>query len=341
MLDSENLFFVVVVLSATALVTMWLLRALGTGQADRARRLQERSSFEAIRPKRGVEPSKEVAVERGLASINARYRLARIALVVLFPSAIATVLIIPSIYDWPSNYISLVFGAVTVVIGIAAKPFIENVISGLVLSFSQVVRIGDTVDVSGQYGTVEGVGLVYTVIKVWDWQRWVIPNSEMLKREFLNYSLHSRDCWAKVEFTVSTDANIGRVREICIDAANQSQYFADYEPPSFWLMALEKDCIRCWVAAWASSPANAWELKNDIRTAIVNVFQREGIKTHKMSMALEPRDAGPTPRARADAAGEAQAAPAAQAAEAERPPAAQAERPQTDARRQTPDAASR
>ncbi len=325
MFDSENLLFVVAVLSVTALVTIWLLRVLGTGQADRARRLQERLSFEAIKPKRGVEPSKEMAVERGLASINARYRLARIALVVLFPSAIATVLIIPSIYDWPSNYISLVFGAVTVVIGIAAKPFIENVISGLVLSFSQVIRIGDTVDVSGQYGTVEGVGLVYTVIKVWDWQRWVIPNSEMLKREFLNYSLHSRDCWAKVEFTVSTDADIGRVREICIDAANKSQYFADYEPPSFWLMALEKDCIRCWVAAWADSPSNAWELKNDIRTMIVNVFQREGIKTHKMSMALEPRDVASPPRARADAPASAPAQ-AAQAVEAEPAPAAQAER---------------
>ncbi|MFT6513086.1 MAG: hypothetical protein ACJAX1_001659, partial [Neolewinella sp.] len=37
---------------------------------------------------------------------------------------------------------------------------------------------------------------------------------------------------------------------------------------------------KCWVAAWSDSPAKAWELGNDIRSALVNAFQQHGIQTH-------------------------------------------------------------
>jgi len=43
---------------------------------------------------------------------------------------------------------------------------------------------------------------------------------------------------------------------------------------------LEDKGFKCWIAAWADSPADAWELGNDIRTNLIKNFDFYGIKSH-------------------------------------------------------------
>lgn len=45
-------------------------------------------------------------------------------------------------------------------------------------------------------------------------------------------------------------------------------------------MELNKDCVVCWIAAWASSPARSWELRSGIKTELVIALREHGIETH-------------------------------------------------------------
>ncbi len=176
---------------------------------------------------------------------------------------------------------SVGLGAATVLAGAAAKPFVENLIAGLVMGVSRVLNIGDTVIVREQYATVEDITMTHTTLKLWDWRRLVVPNSQMLATEFLNYSLNDLFIWAYIEFWVDYDVDLDLLEELAREATRQSPYFADYEPPQLWVMDCSKEGVKCWLAGWANSPNDAWYLKSDMRKGLVKAFQRKKIETHR------------------------------------------------------------
>ncbi|MBI9081603.1 MAG: mechanosensitive ion channel [Pseudodesulfovibrio sp.] len=196
-------------------------------------------------------------------------------------------LILPFVGKLPSTMLSIVIAITTAVVGIAARPLIENMISGMVISFSKQLRVGDTLMMDEQYGTVEDISITHTKIKTWDWKRYVIPNSRMLNKEFINLTLNDSLLWAYLEFSVSYNEDLEEIKKIAIDVASRSKHHNDQEIPQFWVRSMEKESIVCWIAAWADSPAEAWNLKSDIATMLINEFRKKGISTHTSRIYLE------------------------------------------------------
>jgi small-conductance mechanosensitive channel len=106
--------------------------------------------------------------------------------------------LIPIIGNLSSTLIPVIIACSSVIFGIAAKPFIENLICDLVLCFGKLARIGDIVLVDNEYGTIEDVTLTHCIIRRWDWLRYVAPNSSMMTKEFVNYSLHDNYRWVNL-----------------------------------------------------------------------------------------------------------------------------------------------
>ncbi|WP_037604763.1 mechanosensitive ion channel family protein [Streptacidiphilus rugosus] len=79
-------------------------------------------------------------------------------------------------------------GLIGIVAGIAAQSTLGNFFAGLVIAFGDLVRIGDTVVVEQQQGTVEEITLSYLVIRLWDQRRLVVPVSYFVSRPFENWT---------------------------------------------------------------------------------------------------------------------------------------------------------
>ncbi|MDC7219250.1 MAG: mechanosensitive ion channel [Spirochaetales bacterium] len=197
-------------------------------------------------------------------------------------SVISVLLItsIPFMDRLPQAFISILVGSTAIITGMAAKPFIENFLSGIAITVSKMLKIGDTIIINDNYGTIEDISPTHTVVKIWNWRRYVIPNSAMINSDFINLSLNDKWLWAHVEFFVSYESNIKEVREIALSTVLECKYYNDVEPPSFWVMKTEKDGVKCWVAAWATSPAGAWEIEAEIRTNLIINFQEKNIQSH-------------------------------------------------------------
>jgi small-conductance mechanosensitive channel len=176
--------------------------------------------------------------------------------------------------------VSAVVAVITVVLGVAARPLIENAMSGLVISYSRLVNLGDTVRIDDVYGTVEDITITHTTIKVWDWRRYIVPNSKMIQHSFYNYSVVDKFEWTYVDFWIAYDADFEAVEKIAREIPTKSKHFADYEEPQVWVMELAPEGMRCWLAAWANAPSDAWYLRNDMRTELVRELAKAGIATH-------------------------------------------------------------
>jgi len=267
----------------------WVRKILFRTERQRKRRLEDLDHFDAVKTSSPHDDPLVRARTRALASVGIRYGIIRHLVIPLILILLSLALAYPFLGQIPANLVSLMVAAATVVLGIAAKPFVENLISGIVISFSQPIRIGDTVLVDGNYGTVEDITMIHTRVKIWDWRRYIVPNSLMLQKEFVNYTIVDAYQWAYIEFWVGYDADLTAVQETSLRVARECLHFADYEPPRFWIMEMDKAGVKCWIAAWAQSPADAWLLKHEIRTNLVQELQEMGIRTHLYHHSLDAR----------------------------------------------------
>jgi len=292
--------FASVVGGGGGLFLWWLHRRIESAEERRTVGVKQVKRFDAIQTASPVENHDKKSRRRGLESVETRFNLMRRLFLPLVSAGLLAILILPIASGAPSNIISFLVGAAAVLIGIAAKPFLENLIAGVIISFSQPIRIGDTVLLDGYFGAIETISMTHTTVKIWDWRRYIVPNHQLLTKELINYSIVDKYQWAYVEFWVDPSANLDEVRDIAIKSADASKHFANYEEPRFWVMEMGKEGVRCWLAAWADTPSDAWQLTHDIRTELARQFQRKNIQTHRYqhhwNAESAPTDAANAPR---------------------------------------------
>lgn len=101
-------------------------------------------------------------------------------------------------------------GVAGIVAGLAARPLFENLIAGLQLAFTQPLRLGDAVVINNEFGTVEEIGSVYIVIRLWDWRRQIVPLSHIFTTPFVNWTRSASATLGSVmfyfDYTVDVDA---------------------------------------------------------------------------------------------------------------------------------------
>jgi len=276
-LSAPELVYVIFVVGGGLYALLRVTYYLRSSERARIRRIEQRDRFESVNTSTPVENATTIARERGVESVESHFSVLRRLLIPLI--AVTTIVMagIPFIAGTSASSASIVAAVVAVVAGVALRPFLENAIAGLVISSSGLVRIGDTVRVDDLYGTVEDITATHTTVKIWDWRRYLVPNSRMLESSFFNYSLFDTYQWAYVEFFVAPEADLDAVCELAVEIPKRSPHFSGRENPRCWIISIEKDAVCCWLAAWADSPAGAWALTDDIRRNLLQELRQRGI----------------------------------------------------------------
>lgn len=253
----------------------------------RLTRLTRVEQFDAVSTETPFASSLPVARDEARQSVEKRYgvirRIATGLLVVLMLIG-AT---FPMLDALPRAALSLAAAIAAAVLGIAAKPFVENLISGVVISFSSQFKIGDTIILDEKYyATVEDITITHTVLKLWDWKRHVIPNSVMLQKDFSNLTHKDSYIWAYIEFQLAYGTDFGLVEELAVDAATSSEHFSGFERPQVWFRDLKPGTVNVWLAAWAKNPDAAWYLRSEMRRGLAERFAHHGIRSQVQHVEL-------------------------------------------------------
>jgi small-conductance mechanosensitive channel len=82
-------------------------------------------------------------------------------------------------------------GVAGLVIGLAARPTLSNLIAGLQLALTQPIRLDDVVVVEGEWGRIEDIGSSFVVVRIWDERSLIVPLQYFLERPFQNWTVTS------------------------------------------------------------------------------------------------------------------------------------------------------
>lgn len=135
-------------------------------------------------------------------------------LVLLFVTALGMLRI-------PVTALAFISGAVAIGIGFGAQNIINNLISGWILMSERPVRIGDFVEINEHRGVVESIGNRSTRIKRVDGVHLLVPNSQMLERIVINWTLVDRDFRTFVRVGVVYGSPVRLVEELLYRAVDE------------------------------------------------------------------------------------------------------------------------
>jgi small-conductance mechanosensitive channel len=104
-----------------------------------------------------------------------------------------------------------------IVVGFASQRTLGNVVAGLLIAFTQPVRLGDEVTIESTQGVVEEIGLIYTFVRMENGDRLVIPNEKLASDTIQNATIRSREKVAEITVHVplssDLDTVVDRLRE--------------------------------------------------------------------------------------------------------------------------------
>src|ERR687888_2072781 len=185
-----------------------------------------------------------------------RYRVLRrsVSTAVISVGLLSALLVIPQVRTVAGGLLAS-SAVVGIVIGFASQRTIGNFVAGLLIAFTQPLRLGDRVEIEGEGGVVEEIGLTYTFIRADDDTRLVIPNERLASEPIRNETIRARHALAEVSLQVPLAQDLGRVVELLREAA----------PDGEVLVTGIADKATVTVREWTQNVAGAERIESDLR----------------------------------------------------------------------------
>lgn len=114
-------------------------------------------------------------------------------------------------------------------VSLSVQDLLTNVIGGFTLLYTKPFKSGDFVEIAGQCGTVEEIGMTYTKLLTPDNKMTSIPNKSVVSADIINYSITGT---RRVDLTVSAsyDTPTENVLAALLEAAKVEGALADPAP---------------------------------------------------------------------------------------------------------------
>lgn len=179
----------------------------------------------------------------------------------------------------PITALAFISGAVAIGVGFGAQNIINNLISGWILMSERPVRIGDFVEIDAHRGVVEAIGNRSTRIKRIDGVHLLVPNSLMLERVVVNWTLIDHNFRTSVRVGVNYGSPVRRVEELLRKAADEHELTLQHPPVMVVFEDYGDNALIFDTFFWCQSIGEKEMrlIRSDIRFRIEELFAEEGI----------------------------------------------------------------
>ena len=160
-----------------------------------------------------------------------------------------------------------------VVAGLALSTPLGNLGAGVLVSFTQPVRIGDRVTIGEQTGFVEQINMIYTTLVADDEKRVFVPNTQLTTSSIVNRTIRDPRRAVAVELPVRLGA-VAEARTALAESARQSTGVVD---AVVRVTNVTERLAWLTVTAYAPLSADVPAIASDVREHGLAVLSRDGL----------------------------------------------------------------
>ena len=170
-------------------------------------------------------------------------------------------------------------GAVGVGIGFGLQNITNNFISGLIILFEQPIKEGDRIEVGDVSGDVIKISARSTMILTNDNISIIVPNSQFIDSQVINWSHHDRNIRFNFPVGVSYKEEPQKIRKILLEVASNNPGVLNLPEPDVLFDEFGDNSLNFNLRVWTSEYINRPKvLKSQLYYEIFRRFQEEGIE---------------------------------------------------------------
>ena len=164
-------------------------------------------------------------------------------------------------------------------VGFGAQTLINNFISGFILLGERPIRIGDLIEMEGNFAIVEDIGARCTRIRTGANVDILVPNSSFLEKNITNWTLSDKNVRAHVTVGVAYGSPVREVEGLMLKAAGEYGKVLSRPEPFVLFNEFGDNALIFDVYFWLSMTRIMQRriIESDIRFRINELFRKTGI----------------------------------------------------------------
>ena len=175
--------------------------------------------------------------------------------------------------------LALVASALGVGIGIGLQGIVNNFVSGLILTFEQPIQVGDTIDLGqGQLkGRVRKIGARASTVRTFEGAEVIVPNSELVSKEVINWTLSDRLRRMEVTVGVAYGSDVHQVMELLSQAAQDHSQVLKSPEPTVLFLGFGDSSLDFSLRFWTRNYNDFLQVASDVTVQVHDVLHAHNI----------------------------------------------------------------
>tara|TARA_R110002051_G_scaffold229006_1_gene291062 strand:+ start:1642 stop:2499 length:858 start_codon:yes stop_codon:yes gene_type:complete len=180
-------------------------------------------------------------------------------------------------------------GVISLIAGLASQQALSNIMSGILIVVFKPFRINDKITLRGTFtGIVEDINLRQVVIRDFENNRIIIPNSVISSDLIVNAHIGDKKCCKMIDIGIGYSSNMARALEIMREEVSNHPLHIDSRAPEdiennvplaiARVTALGDSAVNLRVWAWAKDSNDGYIMYCDLLESIKTRFDAESIE---------------------------------------------------------------
>jgi potassium efflux system protein len=188
------------------------------------------------------------------------------------------VLIAFSIVNIDFTTLKVLVGALGVGIGFGLREIVNNLISGFILLSDKTIIHNDLIEVNGLLGRVEAVGIRTTIIKTFNNVEVIVPNTNLVNNELINYTHSDPIIRIDVPIGVSYKSDPFEVRSSLTEGFSNLGNILKEPKVTVFFNGFGESSLNFQVSVWTDNALKKKEIESDVRYAIWKTLKENNIE---------------------------------------------------------------
>lgn len=174
--------------------------------------------------------------------------------------------------------LAFIFGLLSVGVGFGLQNVTSNFVSGLILLFERPIKIGDRVTVGEIEGDITAINMRSTTIRSLNNITIIVPNSEFVSSQVINWSHGDPKIRLDVEVGVSYNSDLDMVIRSLEEVAQESPHVLKDPKPEVIFSNFGDSAWNMQLRIWLEHPYEYYRIRSKINCAIVQKFRDNGVE---------------------------------------------------------------
>ena len=174
--------------------------------------------------------------------------------------------------------LALIAGGLSLGIGFGLQNVVSNFVSGLILLAERPFKAGDWIVAGDVSGTVKKISVRATEIETFQRQSVILPNSQLINSAVGNWTHRNKLGRVDIKVGVAYGTDVKHAHAVLLDIAKSHPLVLKNPEPFVLFANFGPAALEFEIRVFLADVLNGNIIQNDIRFAVLDAFEREGIE---------------------------------------------------------------